>query len=87
MNQKSTSKSDLRYPLPFSDKLLGGPVPRECIDHIIAWDERHLKSVLQEGYQLYRNRAESALELGHYLLWLNGTWTVLLPVFDRRYLQ
>jgi transposase InsO family protein len=34
---------------------LNGSIRRECTDHIIVWNERHLKSVLKEYFNYYNN--------------------------------
>ncbi|MFT6752237.1 MAG: putative transposase [Candidatus Azotimanducaceae bacterium] len=36
-------------------ELLNGSIRRECTDHIIVWDERHLKSILQEYFNYYND--------------------------------
>ena len=34
---------------------LNGSIRRECIDHIIVWNERHLKKVLRGYFDYYNN--------------------------------
>lgn len=34
---------------------INGSIRRECTDHIIAWNERHLKKVLQKYFDYYNN--------------------------------
>ena len=40
-----------------------GSIRRECLDHIIAWDERHLRRILR-SYRSYYNEARTHLALG-----------------------
>ncbi len=42
---------------------LNGSIRRECTDHIIVWNERHLEKVLR-GYFDYYNNVRSHLGLG-----------------------
>ena len=39
---------------PFVERVIG-TIRRECLDHVIAWNEKHLRNILTEFISYYNN--------------------------------